>query len=142
MEVKIKKLVPEAVIPSYSKEGDCGLDLTAINMEITNLPEYGFIEYRTGLSIEIPSGYVGLIFPRSSISTTGLILANCVGVIDSGYRGEIKCRFKHITRTNKYSIGDRIAQLVIMPYPNIELKEVSELSSTERSDGSFGSTGA
>lgn len=142
MEVKIKKLVPAAVIPSYSKEGDCGLDLTATDLNVFVSQNYGYIEYSTGLSIEIPSGYVGLIFPRSSISLTGLILANSVGVVDSGYRGEIKCRFKYISGTNKYSIGDRVAQLVIIPYPQIELKEVDELSSTERGETGFGSTGS
>lgn len=140
MEVKIKKLVSNAVIPSYAKEGDCGLDLTAINMETSLGTGHGYIEYSTGLSVEIPEGYVGLIFPRSSISNTGLILANSVGVVDSGYRGEIKCRFKYIAGTNKYNVGDRVAQLVILPYPKIELTEVEQLSSTERGEGGFGST--
>lgn len=140
MEVKIKKLVPEAVIPKYAKSGDCGLDLTAINVETLIGTGHGYIEYSTGLSIEIPEGFVGLIFPRSSISNTGLILANSVGVVDSGYRGEIKCRFKYISGTNKYNIGERVAQLVILPYPQIELIEAEELSSTERGETGFGSS--
>ena len=141
MKVKIKKLIPEAVIPSYAKYGDAGMDLTSTNIEILTGTDCGYIEYHTGLSIEIPEGYVGLLFPRSSISNTGLILANSVGVIDSGYRGEIKCRFKYISGTNKYNIGDRIAQLMILPYPMIELEKVDELSSTERGEGGFGHTG-
>ena len=138
MKVKIKKLVPEATIPKYAKPGDAGLDLTATSISID---EYGCISYGTGIAMEIPEGFLGLIFPRSSISLTGLILANSVGVVDSGYRGEIKCRFKYISGTNKYSIGDRVAQLVIIPYPQIELKEVDELSSTERGETGFGSSG-
>jgi len=142
MKVKIKKLVPEAVIPTYAKEGDAGLDITAIDILMENNPHYGYIEYSTGLAIEIPEGYVGLLFPRSSISKTGMILANSVGVIDSEYRGEIKFRFKAIPGTNLYDIGDRIGQLIIIPYPSIELEETDELSSTHRGDGGFGSSGS
>lgn len=141
MKVKIKKLIPEAVIPQYSKQGDAGLDLVATYIKLEDHNTYGYFEYGTGLSIEIPEGYVGLIYPRSSISNTGMILSNSVGVIDSGYRGEIKVRFKYISGTNYYNVGDKIAQLIIMPYPLIELEEVDELTQTERADGGFGSTG-
>lgn len=79
LEVKIKKLIPESVIPTYAKPGDAGMDLTAVSMETKGK----YIEYGTGLSLEIPEGYVGLIFPRSSISKTVLGLSNAVGVIDS-----------------------------------------------------------
>lgn len=140
MEVKIKKLVSNAVTPSYAKEGDCGLDLTAISMNIENNSEYGYIEYDTGIAVEIPDGFTGLVFPRSSVSNTGMILANSVGLIDSGYRNSIKCRFKYIKGTKIYNVGDRIAQLVILPYPKIELTEVEQLSSTERGEGGFGSS--
>ena len=142
MKVKIKKLLPNAVIPKYAKQGDAGLDLTATSVSVTEEVGYGYIEYGTGLAVEIPEGYVGLVFPRSSVSVTGLILANAVGVIDSGYRGEIKCRFKWIKNTNKYIVGDRVAQLLILPYPAIEFEETEELSKTERSEGGFGSTNA
>ena len=141
MKVKFKKLSPEAVLPTYAKQGDAGLDLTAISRGVVENPHYGYIEYGTGIAVEIPEGYVGLIFPRSSISKTGLILSNCVGVIDSGYRGEIKFRFKWIKDTDSYVPGDRIGQLVIMPYPQIEVEESDELSETERGDGGFGSSG-
>lgn len=140
MEVKIKKLVPEAIVPVYAKEGDAGLDLTATSREINNQ----FIELGTGLAIEIPKGFVGLIFPRSSISKTDLILANSVGVIDSGYRGEIKCRFKankSVDIMTMYSVGEKVAQLIIVPYPQINLVEVDELTDTARGEGGFGSTG-
>lgn len=139
MEIKIKKLSPNAVIPQYAKTGDAGLDLTATEIEVENTIA-GYIEYKTGLALEIPEGFVGLVFPRSSISKTGLILANSVGILDSSYRGEIKCRFKWIKDTPLYSIGERIAQLIIIPYPIIQFLEVEELSSTDRGEGGFGST--
>jgi len=144
MKVKIKKLVPEGVIPRYSKPGDAGLDLIAIGVDYNN-PLY--VEYNTGLSVEIPYGYVGLIFPRSSVSGIEMILSNCVGVIDSGYRGEIKLRFKVLGTESDalepiiYRRGDKVGQLIIIPYPQIELEEVEELSETVRGEGGFGSTG-
>lgn len=146
MKIKIKKLHKDAVIPSYAKDGDAGMDLTAISAN--GSPEHGYVEFGTGLSIEIPKGYVGLIFPRSSISKRSAMLANSVGVIDSGYRGEITLRFKIDTATlfakgciyKPYMKGDRVGQLIIMPYPHIEFEEVDELSETERGEGGFGST--
>ena len=140
MKVKIKKLSENAVIPSYAKPGDAGMDLTAITLTKVDNNDFGFLEYGTGLAVEIPEGFVGLIFPRSSVSNSGLILANSVGVIDSGYRGEIKLRFKHIPDTAFYKPGDRVGQLIVIPYPNVEFEQVTELSSTERSEGGFGST--
>ena len=97
--------------------------------------------------MEIPEGYVGLIFPRSSIFKTDLRLSNCVGVVDSGYRGEIKFVFDLaagpiIDLATCYKPGDRIGQLVIMPYPYIEPEEVIELTNSERGVLGFGSTGA
>lgn len=152
MQVNFKKLHPDAVIPTYGKEGDAGLDLTAISAEISN----GLVDYGTGLAVEIPEGYVGLIFPRSSIFRTSQILSNSVGVIDSGYRGEI--RFMFYTKTvdgtdpltggfmryadcDCYEVGNRIGQLVIMPYPKIEPTEVDELNQSERGSFGWGSTG-
>jgi dUTP pyrophosphatase len=138
--VKIKKLSEDAVIPSYSKSGDAGMDLT-ITREIENTSfsvTYGF-----GIALEIPRGYVGLVFPRSSIRNQELILSNSVGVIDSGYRGELQATFKKTNGLDslKYKIGERAAQIVIMPYPNIELIEFKDLGDTERGSGGFGSTG-
>jgi len=143
MKVKIKKLLTNAVIPKYSKQGDAGLDLVATSKHID---VYGNVSYGTGLSFEIPSGYVGLLFPRSSNSKTDLLLTNSVGVIDSGYRGEVSFKFRgyysKLDRQNSnYNVGDRIGQLIIMPYPQIEFEEVEELSETERGSGSYGSTG-
>ena len=138
--VKVKKIVPEAVIPSYSKPGDAGMDLT-ITKEIENTSfsvSYGF-----GIAMEIPKGYVGLVFPRSSVRNQDLILSNCVGVIDSGYRGELQATFKKTNGLDsiKYKVGDRGAQIIILPYPTIYITEVPELSNTERGSGGFGSTG-
>lgn len=140
MKVKIKKLHPDAVIPKYAKPGDAGMDLVAISEEWNE--DNSMVTYNTGLAIEIPEGYVGLIFPRSSISKTILHLANSVGVIDSGYRGSIMCKFRYPEEGMVYDAGDRVAQLLIMPYPSIEFEEVEELSSTERGEGGFGSTNA
>ena len=147
MKVRIKKLHEGAKVPSYSKEGDAGLDFTAVEISRDNV---GNITYHTGLAVEIPQGYVGLLFPRSSISKKQQFLTNCVGVIDSGYRGEIMAKFKPVMGTydtilelfesNEYQVGDRIVQLIILPYPQIEFEEVEELSSSERGHGGFGST--
>lgn len=141
MKVKIKKLHDSAVVPTKAHEQDAGFDLVAISKDDVDEGVCGFIEYDTGIGLEIPEGYVGLIYPRSSISKTGHILANSVGVIDSNYRGSIKVRFKTIPDCKEYEIGDRVAQLIIMPYPSIEFEEVEELSNTDRGNSGFGSTG-
>lgn len=143
MNVRFKKLSPKAVTPSYAKDGDAGMDMTAIAYTID--PNHDFIEYNTGIAIEIPKGFVGLIFPRSSVSKMDLTLTNCVGVVDSGYRGEIKFRYRmpkgaYFASLKRYDEGDRIGQLVIMPYPSIRLEEVEELTITDRMMGGFGST--
>ena len=141
MQVKIKRLHPEAVIPSYSKHGDAAMDLTAISV---SKDDHGNAVYGTGLAIEIPYGYVGLLFPRSSNSKTDLYLTNHVGVIDSGYRGEIMFKYRSINgllNSKVYQLGERIGQLIIVPYPQIELIESDELSDSERGEGGFGSTG-
>ena len=104
--------------------------------------EHGNYVYGTGLAMEIPKGYVGLIFPRSSISKTSHSLRNAVGVIDSGYRGEIIFKFSINTHNSPvYEVGERIGQMIIMPYPQVEFEEAFELSKTERGKGGYGSTG-
>lgn len=149
IQVKIKKLCQSAVIPSYAHNSDAGLDLVATSKTID---EYGNIVYGFGLAVEIPDGYVGLIFPRSSIYKQSIYLTNCVGVIDSGYRGEVSAKFKPSlvleTRVNckkltpdAYEVGDRIAQMIILPYPRIEFVEIEELSDSERGAQGYGSTG-
>ncbi len=137
-----------AVIPAYGKPGDAGMDLTCTSIE---LDANGNYVYRTGLAIEIPKGFVGLLFPRSSNANKSLMLTNSVGVIDSGYRGEIMFKYKpnyqfFLTEVDKrhdkiYNVGDRVGQLIIMPYPEVVWNVVDELLESERGDGGFGSTG-
>lgn len=134
--IKIKKLNPTATIPTYAHFGDAGMDLKAVS--ITDFGKY--IEYGTGLSFEMPANHVMLVFPRSSVSNMDLSLSNCVGVLDSGFRGELKMRYKK-SGENIYSIGDKIGQILIMPFPSVEFNEVNELSESSRGDGGFGSTG-
>ena len=148
MDVKIKKLNEDAVIPAYAHDTDAGLDLVATSYEYKD--DIHCHVYGTGLAVEIPEGYVGLLFPRSSNRKTESYLTNHVGVVDSGYRGEIMLSFK--TRDFKegeiqqlykpYEVGDKIAQIIIMPYPKIDLKVVDELSTTERGANGHGSTGS
>ena len=138
MKVKIQKISPLAKIPSYAKEGDAGMDVIATSI-ISDTPEQ--ITYGLGIALEIPKGFVGLVFPRSSIRKTGLQLSNSVGVIDSGYRGELQATFKTTGFRPKYEVGDRGAQIMIIPHPPIEFEEAAELSDTERGEGGFGSTG-
>lgn len=155
LEVKIKKLKENAVIPTYAKDGDFCMDLTAIDVVYDKTMDC-FI-YFTGLAFEVPKGYGMLIFPRSSNRKTEAYMCNHVGVIDSGYRGEVLVCFKNRTNTQlndvvccrelreisnpPYKIGDRIAQLCILPYPQIEFVETNELSDSERGADGHGSTG-
>ncbi len=136
IKIKVKKLKENAVVPKYAREGDAGMDVVAISKRITDK----FVEYGTGLAFEIPEGYVMLIFSRGSVSKKDLILANSVGVLDSGYRGELMIRFQSMG-DDHYEIGERVAQIIILPYPKIELEEIENLSETTRGDGAFGSTG-
>lgn len=160
MEIRFKKLVPEAKTPYRKIDVDAGFDLFATSIEETS----DFIVYHTGIAVEIPEGYVGLVFPRSSVTKYDLMLKNSVGIIDASYRGEIMCRFQ-ITKdddrqlkipfdnntVNKitnvrselklYDVGDRVAQIVFMELPKITLIEAEELSDTERGSGGFGHTG-
>lgn len=155
MKVNVKKLDSNAVLPTYAKHGDAGMDLTATSK---TYDEHGNVCYGTSLAFEIPHGYVGLLFPRSSNTKKELILGNSVGVLDSGYRGEVMFKFKGAVSiyetdlnhaghfpcvgesTDAYEIGDRIGQIIIMPYPKIEFNLVDELSSSDRGVGAFGST--
>lgn len=143
MKVKFKKTHENAVIPKYAKPGDAAVDLVAVSKDW----EKQYISYNLGIAIEVPEGYVGLIFPRSSISNYDLALSNAVGVIDSGFRGTLSARFKIVPNENHrilprtYDIGDKVCQLIIVPYPQIDYEEVDELSDTERGTGGFGSSG-
>lgn len=163
MEVRIKKLCENAVIPSYAHTSDAGMDLTATSRKTD---ENGNVVYGTGIAVEIPKGYVGLVFPRSSNSKKTLWLTNSVGVIDSGYRGEITFKFRpsitipprlwtriklrlkghkgdivQYVSPKTYKIGDRIGQIIILPYPLIEFIESDFLYPSDRGECGYGSTG-
>lgn len=124
----------------YAKPGDAGLDLTAREITSQNKDQ---ITYQTGISASIPEGHVGLVFPRSSIKNYDLSLSNSIGVIDSGYRGEIAVVFnvKKVKFPKVYEVGERVAQLVIVKLASISLEEVSKLNDTERGVNGYGSTG-
>jgi dUTP pyrophosphatase len=140
MKVKIKTLSSDAIIPTYAKASDAGLDLVATSI-VSGTPTQ--ITYGLGISLEIPDGFVGLVFPRSSIRNYDLALTNSVGVIDSGYRGELQATFKKTKglESKIYEVGERVVQIIIIPHPSIEFIEVEELTTTERGEGGFGSTG-
>lgn len=138
MKIKFKKMNPNAVMPKQGTAGAAGFDLTAVSLKTTETT----LKYDTGIAVEIPPGYVGLLFPRSSVCKTGLSLANSVGVIDSDFRGSISLVFyKNMQCIVPYLPGDRIGQLLIVPIPEVEFVEVEELSETERGAGGYGSTG-
>jgi dUTP pyrophosphatase len=140
--IKMKKLHPEAKLPTRARPGDAGMDIYAVSREF--LGDY-LIEYDTGIAVEIPEGHVGLLFPRSSASGTDLFLRNAVGVIDSGYRGSLKFRYTIYNPTNRktvgYNVGERVGQLLIVPINTSEPMFVDELSETARGTGGFGSSG-
>ena len=145
MKIHFKKLNPQAQKPKFGKPGDAGADLVATSIVVDDSKDNQIV-YGTGLAVEIPEGMVGLVFPRSSVRNYDLTMSNSVGVIDSGYRGEIMVTFNIkpglLDKRKMYSLGDRIAQLVIMPVPLAQYVEVEELSETERNTSGHGSTGA
>lgn len=140
MNVKFKKLHPNAVLPNHAKEGDAGADLTAINIERCGDNQ---VRHHYGIAVEIPENHVGLVFPRSSIFKHNARLSNAVGVVDSGYRGEVTAvmDFLDNIQSQPYNVGDRTAQLVIVPYITIRPEWSDELSETDRGANGYGSTG-
>lgn len=155
MEIKVK-LSDGAPLPRHAKPGDAGLDLTS--RETVTLRPGETRTVRTGVSVEVPEGHVGLVFPRSGLGSRGVNLSNCVGVIDSGYRGEIMAPLhnNHAAAmlhevwgvayndpdTMVIRRGERVAQLVIVPFVSCECVEVDELSESARGKSGFGSTGS
>lgn len=155
LNVRIKKLSDKAVIPTYAHDGDAGMDLTAVSYEYNK--EYDYWEYKTDLAMELPKGYFAFILLRSSNSKKDVYLCNGIGLCDSIYTGNYTLRFKYRDKTNKfinaikklfgkeqkppYEIGNRIGQIIILPYPHINFQIVDELTKTERGDGGYGSTG-
>lgn len=139
--MKIKRLNSNAIIPTYGGKHSAGLDLYAV--ENISILDGDCAKIKTGISVEIPNGYFGAVFARSGLSTKqGLRPANCVGVVDSDYRGEVIVPlYNDSSETRTVFAGDRVAQMVIIPYAKVELEEVDELDNTERGTGGFGSTG-
>lgn len=147
MQVKIKLLHPDAVMPTKAHNDDAAYDLTAVSR---SFDDFGNVVYGFGLALEIPEGYAGFIYPRSSICKYDIVLSNAVGVVDAGYRGEITAKFKPVPRLDAdkevvygckyYHVGDRVAQLIIRKVENVEFEGVQTLSDTERGTGGYGST--
>ena len=144
MDVKVKKLKANAIIPTKGSVESAGCDLYACLDEKVEIPAGKNIKIGTGLAIAVPSGYFGAIFARSGLATKkGLRPANCVGVGDSDYRGEyIVALYNDSDTTHVIEPGERIAQLILVPYGNVTFQEVDSLDDTERGSGGFGSTGA
>lgn len=140
MKIKIKKINPFAIAPTKAHSTDAGFDLHAVSKNYDN---DGNVVYGCGLAFEIPEGYMGLVFPRSSNANKLLLLSNSVGVIDAGYRGEVTAKFKRLypISQGEYAIGERFAQLIVMPIPAVEFEEAEELSESERGVGGYGSSG-
>lgn len=149
MNIRVKKLHEDAVIPKRANGTDAGWDIVAIDNGTTKKDEFGnvlYIQYRTGLAIQPDNGFHTELFPRSSVTKTNVFLANSIGLIDEGYRGEIMVRFKSASPVMAhpvgYSKGDKIAQLVVRKTIRANFVEVDELFDTERGDGGFGSSGS
>ena len=139
MKIKIKKLQPDAILPKYALAGDAGMDLFSVENATINPDEYAVIN--TGIAMEIPAGFVGLIWDKSGMANKGLKTVG--GVVDSGYRGEIKIQVRNLSNQPiKIEKGNKVAQMLIQKVESAELIEVAELSETVRGDSRFGSTGA
>jgi len=141
-DLRFLRLHPEAVLPSRAMEGDAGLDLCCVEGFTVGPGERTSVG--TGLALEIPSGHAGLVLPRSGLAAKhGIALVNSPGLIDSGYRGEIKVLLFNSDRSEPFTAqaGDRIAQLLVVSYPDLSTVWVDSLSESERSVGGFGSTG-
>lgn len=143
MTVKFVKLKDNAIVPTYGTEFSAGADLYALPDSAIKIDAGETVLIHTGIAMQIPDGYAGMIFARSGIATKrGLAPANKVGVIDSDYRGEIMVALhNHSDKVQEIAAGERVAQLVIMPYITAEFVESETLQETERASGGFGSTG-
>ena len=143
IQLKVKKLLPEAKLPAYGSEFAAGADLYALSENPIRIAPQETAIVHTGLAVEIPEGYVGLVFARSGLATKkGLAPANKVGVIDSDYRGELRVAlYNHTKYVQTVEPYERVAQFVIMPYVAARFEEAEELSDTVRGEGGFGSTG-
>jgi dUTP pyrophosphatase len=141
IEVAVRRLRPDAVLPSYAHPGDAGLDLTAV--EAVTLEPGERTAVPTGLAVAIPVGWVGLVHPRSGLARRhGLTVANAPGTIDAGYRGEVQVLLINLgAETVHLAAGERVAQLLLQPVGQAQVVEVDDLGETARGVGGFGSTG-
>ena len=141
-QLPFRRLDPEAVLPERAHAGDAGYDLRSV-VDVEVAPgERAMV--RTGLAVAIPDGHAGLVLPRSGLASRhGLTMANAPGLIDAGYRGEVICAVVNLDRRApvRISRGDRIAQLVIVPIPDLQPRWADELPPSSRGEGGFGSTG-
>lgn len=145
MKIKIKKLNEKAQLPSSGSAYAAGYDLYAcVDTEEVKLPAHTTVMVGTGVAVAVPEGYFGGIFARSGLAAKqSLRPANCVGVVDSDYRGEVKVALHNDSdQERRIEHGERIAQLVVIPYLSLEFEEVTELDETERGEGGFGHTGS
>jgi len=143
MQIPVVRLHPDAVLPTFAHEGDAGSDLVAV-ADATLAPG-DRVMIPTGFAMALPMGYAGFVLPRSGLAAKhGVTCANAPGLIDAGYRGEIKVALVNFDPTATYEVkaGDRIAQLVILAVPTFAFHEVTALDETERGVGGFGSSGA
>lgn len=138
LQIKFKKLNSDAVTPHRSSDYAAGYDLTATSSHWDDAKQAWI--FGTGIATEIPEGYAGFLFPKSSVRKYGMQLSNCVGVVDSDYRGEIMLTYRPYAPSSglEYGIGDQVAQLIILPVPEVEYIEVNELSDTVRGNRGHG----
>ena len=141
MKVKIKTRNKDIKIPKIKKWGDVGLDLEAIDVKKSGNWFFPLYTYSTGIALEIPDGYWVLLTPRSSLSKKLMWLANNVGIVDTGYRGELVFKFRSILGISPYKIGERIGQMILMKKYKVEFVQVDKVKVTERGNKGFGSTG-
>ena len=143
MQISVRRLHPDAVLPSAAHEGDAGCDLVAV-ASVTLAAGGGRAMVPAGFAMALPAGTAGFVLPRSGLASRhGITCANAPGLIDAGYRGEVKVALVNLDPTNDYvvQVGDRIAQLVVLPVPTVTFLEVDELDASERGEGGFGSSG-
>lgn len=139
--MKVKLLTSSGNIPSYATNHSAGVDIVATEVSKSGNKIFPLYTYKTGLKMEIPNGYFGLLTARSSISKTLMRMAGSVGIIDSDYRGEIQVRMRGFLWFKPYKVGDRVAQLILLRKQVFEFELADSLSETERGEGGFGSTG-
>ena len=140
--MNVRRLDERAVLPTRAHEGDAGLDLYAC--EAVTLPAGERVSVGTGIAIEVPEGHAALVLPRSGLAARhGIALVNAPGLIDSGYRGEVRVLLLNTDRAADFTVapGDRIAQLLVVPFAHVVPTEVDELAASQRGEGGFGSSG-